>query len=62
MTIILVQNVHTNLTKSVIVGIVEAVSVPWLSETSSRLHLFLLHIQDGLREQIQLIVIFYLEK
>lgn len=31
MMIILVQNVHTNLTKSVIVGIVEAVSVPWLS-------------------------------
>lgn len=53
---------HTNFTEGVIIGIVKAVSVPWLSKAGSRLHLFPLHIQDGLKEQMKLIFELYFKK
>ncbi len=43
-------SVCTNLADAVVVGVVEAVGVSGLSDTSSRLHLLLLLIQHHLQD------------
>lgn len=51
----------TNLANSVVIGVVEAVSVSGLSETGSRLHLLLLLVQQHLQGDLIITIELWLQ-